>query len=278
MAIVMRKLIRPQVNFYLRNLSSQTKLVEVEQRDSGIAVVSMNRAPVNSLNLELLTELTTTLNDVKKQKAKGIIITSSLATVFSAGLDIMEMYKTNVDRCTKFWNALQDYWMTLYGLEIRTAAAINGASPAGGCLTAIACEYRVIVGGKNMIGLNETKLGIVAPQWFKENYISTIGYRKAELALLRGTLFTPEEALNINLVDELASNKDDAIAKCEKYINSFDKIPAEAVGVTKLQLRNNLISWLKNNRQKDTEIFVNFVTSPKVQAGLEMYLQSLKKK
>lgn len=278
MAIVMRKLLRPQVNFYLRNLSSQSKLVEVEQKDSGIAVVSMNRAPVNSLNLELLTELTTTLNDIKKQKAKGIIMTSSLATVFSAGLDIMEMYKTNVERCTKFWNALQDYWMTLYGLEIRTAAAINGASPAGGCLTAIACEYRVMVGGKNMIGLNETRLGIVAPQWFKDNYISTIGYRKAELALLRGTLFTPEEALNINLVDELASNKDDAIAKCEKYINGFDKIPAEAVGVTKLQLRSNLISWLKNNRQKDTDIFVNFVTSPKVQAGLEMYLQSLKKK
>lgn len=55
-------------------------------------------------------------------------------------------------------------------------------------------------------------------------------------------------------------------------------ITAEAVGVTKLQLRNNLISWLKNNREKDTEIFVNFVMNPRVQAGLEIYLQSLKKK
>ncbi|XP_051166402.1 enoyl-CoA delta isomerase 1, mitochondrial-like [Leptopilina boulardi] len=278
MSIIMRKLLKPQVNLYLRSLSSQAKLVEVERRDSGIAVVSMARPPVNSLNLELLTELTTTLNEMKTQKLKGIIITSSLSTVFSAGLDIMEMYKVDVKRCSQFWTALQDFWMTLYGLQIRTAAAINGASPAGGCLTALACEYRVMVNGKNKIGLNETKLGIVAPQWFKDTFISTVGYRKAEIALLRGTLFTPEEALNINLVDELASDKADAIAKCEKYINSFDKIPAEAVGVTKLQLRNNLISWLKNNREKDTEIFVNFVMNPRVQAGLEIYLQSLKKK
>lgn len=92
---------------------------------TGVAVISMGRPPVNSLNLELLTELTTTLNDVKKQKCKGIILTSSLSSVFSAGLDIMEMYKAEKERCTQFWNALQDFWMTLYGSEIRTAAAIN---------------------------------------------------------------------------------------------------------------------------------------------------------
>lgn len=42
MAIVMRKLLRPQVNFYLRNLSSQSKLVEVEQKDSGDLLILIN--------------------------------------------------------------------------------------------------------------------------------------------------------------------------------------------------------------------------------------------
>ena len=85
----------------------------------------MARAPVNSLNLEFLNELTTTLNEVKKQKTKGIVLTSSLPTIFSAGLDIMEMCKPDISRCTQFWNALQDFWLTLYGLEIPIAAAIN---------------------------------------------------------------------------------------------------------------------------------------------------------
>lgn len=42
-----------------------------------------------------------------------------------------------------------------------------GHSPAGGCVLALCCDYRIIVDGKFKIGLNETKLGIVAPPWYK---------------------------------------------------------------------------------------------------------------
>jgi enoyl-CoA hydratase/carnithine racemase len=42
---------------------------------------------------------------------------------------------------------------------------LQGHSPAGGCLLALSCEYRVMVGPKYTIGLNETQLGIVAPKW-----------------------------------------------------------------------------------------------------------------
>lgn len=62
---------------------------------------------------------------------------------------------------------------------------LKGASPAGGCLLALSCEYRVLVEGKHNIGLNETQLGITGPEWFRSLYIETIGYRRAELALLR---------------------------------------------------------------------------------------------
>ena len=42
----------------------------------------------------------------------------------------------------------------------------------------------------------------------------------------RGSLFTPEEALKIGLIDEIATDKADAIAKCENYIQFFNKIPS----------------------------------------------------
>lgn len=50
---------------------------------------------------------------------------------------------------------------------------------------AISTEYRVFVEGKHTIGLNETQLGMIAPKWFKDMYILLLGYRQAELALLR---------------------------------------------------------------------------------------------
>jgi len=133
----LRKVMASQtVRLGQRYASSSGKLVEVtKNEENGISVISMARKPVNGLNLELLTDLKEALVNAQKDGSDGVILTSSLSTVFSGGLDIMEMYKPDETRVVKFWTALQDAWMTLYGLGIPTAAAINGASPAGGCYT-----------------------------------------------------------------------------------------------------------------------------------------------
>jgi enoyl-CoA hydratase/carnithine racemase len=54
--------------------------------------------------------------------------------------------------------------MRLYVSRLATVAAVNGASPAGGCMLAMSCDGRVMTEGSR-IGLNETLLGIVAPSW-----------------------------------------------------------------------------------------------------------------
>lgn len=48
----------------------------------------------------------------------------------------------------------------------RQPSPLQGASPAGGCLLALSCDYRILADNpKYTIGLNETQLGIVAPFW-----------------------------------------------------------------------------------------------------------------
>lgn len=72
-----------------------------------------------------MTEIRETLETTVKNDSKGIILTSSLPNVFSAGLDIREMLKPDVKRLNEFWTSLQDMWLTLYGLKIPIAAAVN---------------------------------------------------------------------------------------------------------------------------------------------------------
>ncbi|XP_072744638.1 enoyl-CoA delta isomerase 1, mitochondrial isoform X2 [Anoplolepis gracilipes] len=262
-----------------RSYVTGTKLVEATQdNNTGISIISMAKTPVNSLNTELLSALKTSLLEAQNNHSKGVILTSSLPTIFSAGLDITEMYNTDKKRLTDFWNMLQDTWLTLYSLNIPVASAINGSSPAGGCLLAISTEYRVFVKGKHSMGLNETQLGIVAPKWFRDPYISLLGYRQAELALLRGSLFKPEEALQIKLVDELARDKADAIEKCKNYILSYNNISSIGRTVTKLEMRNDLIQWMKENKETDLNRFIEYILLPKVQQGLKLYIEYLKRK
>lgn len=52
-------------------------LINVEVNDkSGIAVVTMNRKPVNGLSLELLDALSNTLDELESNKTRGAILTS----------------------------------------------------------------------------------------------------------------------------------------------------------------------------------------------------------
>ncbi|KAH8249720.1 hypothetical protein KR032_011719 [Drosophila birchii] len=109
-----------------RLMSTVAKLTMVEVNDkTGIATLTMNRPPVNGLNLELLQDLKTSIDEIENNKSKGLILTSSSPTIFSAGLDILEMYKPDMDRCRAFWSQLQETWMALYGSSVPTAAAIN---------------------------------------------------------------------------------------------------------------------------------------------------------
>lgn len=91
----------------------------------GVSTLSLNRAPVNGLSLEILNELKESLQKIQNDGSTGMILTSSLSTVFCGGIDIMELYKSSKERITKFWTAFQETWITLYGLELPTVAAVN---------------------------------------------------------------------------------------------------------------------------------------------------------
>lgn len=45
--------------------------------------------------------------------------------VFSAGVDILEMYKPDLKRLEQFWISVQDFWIKLYGSKKAYIAAIN---------------------------------------------------------------------------------------------------------------------------------------------------------
>lgn len=82
----------------------------------------------------------------------------------------------------------------------------------------------------------------------------------------------------IGLVDEVAADKAEAVAKCESFLGEFRKIAPQARALTKQMLRKAELMALEENRKQDMELFVFAVNQKKTQAGLEVYMQSLKKK
>jgi 3,2-trans-enoyl-CoA isomerase len=127
------------------------------------------------------------------------------------------------------------------------------------------------------IGLNESKLGIVAPPWLGQQMVDTVGRRQAELSLALGTLYSPEEALKIGLVD-LVVPQDQVEAKASEAALQWAKVPPQARVASKRMIRKDRLDRLKASRSQDVEHFANFVINPNVQDSLTAYLEMLANK
>lgn len=207
-----------------------------------------------------------------------IKIFQSIKNVFSSGLDFKEIFKPEESSINAYWLWFQESWVKLYGSSFATVALINGHAPAGGCVFALSCEYRVMLPNFT-IGLNEAPVGIVPPEFVFACARNAISTRKAELALTLGTLFTSKEALEIGLVDELAKDNEDAIARCENFLLKFSKIPSSARAITKQNFRKEALDLIKKprNRSADAKLFIDRLLRPSTQRDIEDYVTNLKK-
>ncbi|XP_056143904.1 enoyl-CoA delta isomerase 1, mitochondrial [Lampris incognitus] len=274
-----RECVSPYFLSQRRSNSTSSKIKVDFDSSTGVAVMRLQSPPVNSLSLEFLTEFNICVEKLEMDKScRGLIITSTMPKIFSAGLDIMEMSGKSPEHCGEFWKAVQEMWLKLYGSNMVTIAAVNGSSPAGGCLMSITCDYRVMVDNPRFsIGLNETQLGIVAPFWFKDTMVNTVGHRTTEMALQQGLLYSAPEALKIGLVDQLVS-EDQLLTTATNAMAKWLAIPDHARQITKSMMRKPTIDKLLSNREADVQNFVSFITKESIQKSLRMYMEMLKKR
>lgn len=142
----------------------------------------------------------------------------------------------------------------------------------------MASDYRLMSNfDKLQMGLIAVRLGINAPGYFKNAMINTIGHRKTELALVLGKLYSPQQALEVKLVDELC-DPNSLLALAEKRALDWCKIPTHAREVTKLSMRAETLDKLVNHRNADLKMFIETTTDPVLQKNIEKYLESLKKR
>ncbi|KAJ1067370.1 PREDICTED: enoyl-CoA delta isomerase 1, mitochondrial [Capra hircus] len=261
-----------------RLFGSQRVLVEPDAA-SGVAVMKFRNPPVNSLSLELLTELVISLDKLENDKTfRGVILTSDCPRVFSAGLDLTEMCGRNPAHYAEYWKAVQELWLRTYLSSLVLVAAINGACPAGGCIIALACDCRVLADNpKYHIGLNETLLGITAPFWFKDAYVNTIGHRASEQALQLGYLFPPSEALQVGLVDQVVP-EDQVLSTALSEMARWLAVPDHARQLTKNMMRKATADRLLRQRDADIQNFVSFICRDSIQKSLQVYLEKLRQR
>lgn len=250
-------------------------LVESIAHD-GIAEIRLARPPVNAMNPALCDAVRHALDAAVAGGAQGIILGSS-AKVFSAGLDVPYLVSLGQDRdaLRAAWQAFFDTALALANAPVPVVAALSGHAPAGGCVWALCCDYRVMASGPFRIGLNETQVGLVAPEGIQRLMRRIVGAHRAERLLVAGEMVEAEQALDYGLVDELV-DLDSVPLRARVWLEQLLALPRNAMLATRAIARADVVDALQpQNIQLDR--FVDAWYSEGTQAALRTLLAKLGK-
>lgn len=234
------------------------------------------RAPVNALDPSLCQALTAALAQAIASGAQGIVLAGG-PKVFSAGLDVPFLLSLGDDKAALLsaWDAFFDAARALVACPVPVVAAIAGHSPAGGCVLALCCDYRVMADGPYRIGLNETQVGLVAPEGIQSLLARVVGAHRAERLLVGGTLVDATEALRIGLVDEL-TGIDEVTTRARVWLDGLLELPRGPVLETRRIARRDVVAAMQSERI-DLPQFVDAWMQPDTQAGLRAMLARIGK-
>jgi 3-hydroxyacyl-CoA dehydrogenase/enoyl-CoA hydratase/3-hydroxybutyryl-CoA epimerase len=189
-----------------------------------ICVLTFDRpdSGANIFDAATLDELNEHLDAVEKDASlRGLVIASAKKSIFVAGADLKTLLQAaKTGEMRGFIERGQRVFNRLANLKIPTVAAIHGASAGGGYEVALACDYRVASDDPaTRIGLPETTLGLL-PAWGGCTRLPRlIGAAKAAEVILKGKLYSAQEALELGLVDEIAP-RDQLLDRARKKLRA----------------------------------------------------------
>lgn len=213
-------------------------------RKEAYVILELARYKTNPINVAMMKEISQTMaNLARDPSVKGVII-SGQPNFFSVGLDVKELLTLNKETSKVFFHEFNRMVFELVQFPKPLIAAITGHAPAGGCVIAICCDFRIMAQSDIFkIGLNEVPVGIMIPPHILELYSFWIGKGKAYQFLLEGKLLTAAEALSCGLVDEIV-DLEHVLTTSEQKMNTLLTADFDTLMGVKINLRHPLIKQM----------------------------------
>lgn len=242
--------------------------------DEHVLHVILHRGKSNAMHLEMIQEIQDVFANAEKDPAiEGVVITGHEG-FFTSGLDLITLYGYDERQMEVFWDAFIDLLYTVTAFPKPYVAAISGHSPAGGCVLAIAADARVMAEGEYIIGLNEVPVGIIVPHGIFDLYSFWIGEAQAYRFLLEGKLLSPQEALQVGLVDEVVA-LDKIQRSAVRHIKKYTQLEKNAWQRTKLNLRTRVLQSMQANKEQTIVEMLTQWWKPSTRAVLKTIIDNL---
>ena len=171
-----------------------------------IATITINRPEVkNAFSPEMITLWRQYLGEAQADYNVRVIIVTGKGDTFCSGGDIREMAEGRLrswDMKKFLWDGVHRIVLTLEDMDKPIIAAINGAAMGAGLDMAVMCDLRVC-SDKARLSESYILLGLVPGDGGAYFLPRLVGIGKALELLLTGDVLSPQEALEIGLINRV---------------------------------------------------------------------------
>lgn len=218
--------------------------------DGFVALVTLNRPPVNAITRAVLMELESTFRDLEVNDGVRVVVLTGGERNFSAGVDIRELQSASPRDAVPRNTLFQRVYLGIERGVLPVVAAVNGYALGGGCELVMACDIRVAAADA-FFAVPEINLGGLPGIGGMQRLQRLVGMGKAKQMVLTGDRISAQEAHRIGLVDELAS-KGDAISVASDLARRIASRPPLSVQAGKKSL--NLGAELPLERAQEIDL------------------------
>jgi len=244
--------------------------IEADIRD-GVATITLNRPPVNILNIAMMEEINAVLKEWQGNPDLKALLFDAKGKCFSAGVDVGEHMG---DLAPKMIGAFHGMFRLMNGFEIPTVASVYSSCLGGGCELAVFCDM-VIAADDMKLGQPEVQVGVFPP--IAAQIMPRIMGRKAAMELiLSGKTIGADEALRLGLVNRVVT-RDALEEETAGFVKPYQKMSAMVLRKTKKALLAGLRDDFETSLKLIEDIYLKeLMVTEDAQEGLKAFLEKRK--
>lgn len=158
---------------------------------------------------EIIREIHSKLDIVENHPGPtALIFSSKNPKIFSAGMDLKYMMNNGIDAGLDLFKDLMKLFGRVLALSVPSISAIRGHAAAAGLMLALTTDYRVMSKDIGSVKMTEVALGMTLPRGGNIVLKAKLHPSVHRDLLLRARVFSPSEALESKIVDELVESSE----------------------------------------------------------------------
>lgn len=198
----------------------------IYEKRGGVVILTLNRPEcLNAFNNVSFLEMKTAVQEFEADTESRVAILRGSDRAFSAGDDIKYMTSGAVTDGDVWCALMQDCFGEIARCRKPIIAEVRGVAMGGGFELALSCDFIFVAEGTK-IGLPEVNIGAIPICGGISKVAKIAGTKWAKYLAMTGDRITPEQALQIGLVQKVISTEE-ITATTEAFAQKLAVTPTE---------------------------------------------------